>query len=156
MGFQIKVVAIYKKDVFFELEIQRYLSLILHYADLEIIRINSFYSSNRTTKEILEGERKSVLSKIPKNSYCVALSEDGKIPKGSINFAKWLNKFRSFTSPVVFIIGGAYGLSEDLKKSCAEVLSLSPLTFQHKLCLVILLEQIYRALTIINNHPYHK
>jgi hypothetical protein len=57
---------------------------------------------------------------------------------------------------LTFIIGGTQGLSPALKKSCREIVSLSPLAFPRKLSLVVLLEQIYRAFTILKGHPYHK
>ncbi len=57
---------------------------------------------------------------------------------------------------LTFVIGGFSGVSEPLKKRADVVWSLSPLTFTHDLCRVLILEQIYRALSIIHNHPYSK
>ncbi len=57
---------------------------------------------------------------------------------------------------VTFFIGGAYGHGDDFLRRCDSVISLSPLTMSHKVANVVLFEQIYRALTILHNHPYHK
>ena len=91
----------------------------------------------------------------PDPSYPIALSEEGK-SFTSASFAEWLAKRRIQRVPLVITVGGAYGLAPKLKQECREILSLSPLTFPHRLCYHILLEQLYRACTILENHPYHK
>lgn len=85
-----------------------------------------------------------------KDGFNVALDADGKAVD-SFEFAKILEK-----SKISFFIGGAYGLSENFKKSCDCVISLSKLTFAHKIAKLILFEQIFRGLCINANHPYHK
>ncbi len=67
-------------------------------------------------------------------------------------FAKLFESSSSFA----FFIGGAYGFEEPFVKRCDMALSLSPLTMSHKIAKVVLLEQIFRALSIVHNHPYHK
>ena len=57
---------------------------------------------------------------------------------------------------VNFFIGGAYGFEDEFLKNCDQVITLSSLTFSHKIAKVVLYEQVYRSFTIINNHPYHK
>ncbi|MBD3239812.1 MAG: 23S rRNA (pseudouridine(1915)-N(3))-methyltransferase RlmH, partial [Chitinivibrionales bacterium] len=74
----------------------------------------------------------------------------------SRGFAAWLDKRRRERMPTVFMIGGAYGLDPALVAESNEALSLSTLTFSHDIALVVLLEQIYRAFTILYGHPYHK
>jgi 23S rRNA (pseudouridine1915-N3)-methyltransferase len=91
----------------------------------------------------------------PKGAYPVALSEEG-IMFDSSSMARWIQKRAEAATPLIFNIGGAYGLTSSLKKKCRETVSLSPLTFPYRLCLIILLEQLYRSWTILRGHPYHK
>jgi 23S rRNA (pseudouridine1915-N3)-methyltransferase len=109
-------------------------------------------SSHETTK-LLEG--KSLLSKTPPEAYVIALDEKGK-EFSSIELANfWQTKLLS-KQHINIIIGGAFGLSEEIKTRANYTLSLSKLTFPHKLVRIIIAEQLYRVYSIINNHPYHK
>ena len=92
-----------------------------------------------------------VLSKYQKKSYTIALHPDGKLVD-SFEFSKLLSDKIS----VEFFIGGAYGFEDNFLKNCDKVISLGTLTMSHKIAKVVLLEQIYRGFTILNNHPYHK
>ncbi len=85
------------------------------------------------------------------SGYSIALHPDGKIAD-SYEFSKLLSDRIS----VQFFIGGAFGLENEMLKQCDKVISLSALTMSHKVAKVVLAEQIYRALSILNNHPYHK
>ena len=83
--------------------------------------------------------------------YTVALDPVGKT-LDTPAFARLLQN----RPEVTFFIGGAYGHSRDFIQNCDRVVSLSPLTMSHKVAKVVLYEQIYRALTIVHGHPYHK
>ncbi|MGE4399213.1 MAG: 23S rRNA (pseudouridine(1915)-N(3))-methyltransferase RlmH [Campylobacterales bacterium] len=85
------------------------------------------------------------------NSYNIALDEEGK-NMDSMVFSKFFDKH----SNINFFIGGAYGFNESFLKKADAVLSLSPLTFSHKLAKLVLAEQVFRGVAIKNNHPYHK
>jgi 23S rRNA (pseudouridine1915-N3)-methyltransferase len=107
-------------------------------------------------KSIKEKEGEVVLKYLQKDSYKIALDEKGAL-LNSHEFASLIQKQQNFgKNKMEFLIGGAYGHSQTLKNACDMVLSLSKMTFAHQLVPVILAEQIYRAYTIINNHPYHK
>jgi 23S rRNA (pseudouridine1915-N3)-methyltransferase len=95
----------------------------------------------------LEGER---IIAMKKAGMTVCLDASGK-KYTSEEFAMFL-KGRD----ICFIIGGYQGVSEELKGSCDQVLSLSQMTFTHEMAQLILLEQVYRAFTILNNENYHK
>jgi len=86
-----------------------------------------------------------------KGGFCISLHPDGK-KCDSFEFSKLLNDRIS----VKFFIGGAYGLEDEFLKKSDAVISLSDLTMSHKIAKAVLLEQIYRGFTILNNHPYHK
>ncbi|MGA1847381.1 23S rRNA (pseudouridine(1915)-N(3))-methyltransferase RlmH [Deferribacter abyssi] len=85
--------------------------------------------------------------------YRVALAIEGK-QFDSKSFARWFEEKQNIN--IAFLIGGAEGLSDVLKKKCNELFSLSKLTFAHELALLLLSEQIYRSYTIMKGHPYHK
>ncbi|HIP55130.1 MAG TPA: 23S rRNA (pseudouridine(1915)-N(3))-methyltransferase RlmH [Sulfurimonas autotrophica] len=83
--------------------------------------------------------------------FCITLHPNGKLID-SFEFSKLLNDKMS----VKFFIGGAYGFEEEFIRKSDAVISLSKMTMSHKIAKVVLLEQIYRGFTILNNHPYHK
>lgn len=100
-----------------------------------------------------EGER--IIEKIPADSFAIILDERGTCLT-SQRFAERLDRHMvQGTREVTLIIGGAYGLSSTVKKRGDFLLSLSPLTFTHQMARLILLEQVYRGLTILRNEPYH-
>ncbi len=106
------------------------------------------------TLKIKEGEL--LLSKVPNSSKIIALDEKGKI-FSSTEFAIIIKNYGiQGNSDLTFIIGGADGLSTELKQKADLILSLSKMTFPHLMIRSFLIEQIYRANTIINNHPYHR
>jgi 23S rRNA (pseudouridine1915-N3)-methyltransferase len=101
-------------------------------------------------------EEKYLLSKIPPDSYCVILDERGQSLK-SIAFADFIEKLElQGQSKLCFVIGGATGLGDDIKKRANYSLSFGVQTWPHQLVRVMLLEQIYRAQQIRAGHPYHK
>lgn len=86
----------------------------------------------------------------------VALDEGGRLIT-SETLAGWIeDQMVGGVRYVSFCIGGAYGLEDDFRQECSWTLSLSPMTLPHELARVVLLEQLYRAMTIIRGEPYHK
>jgi len=101
-----------------------------------------------------EGEQ--ILNKISKDEYVIALAIEGK-KMTSEAFASVLDKVTTFQTPqITFIIGGSFGLSDEVKARSNMLLSFSDFTFPHQLMRLMLIEQIYRAISILKNHPYHK
>lgn len=101
-------------------------------------------------------EKNRILKRLPKNSYLICLDRKGT-EKSSIEFSNDLKKIIESTNKnIVFIIGGSYGIDEELLQMANETLSFSKFTFPHQLMRVILVEQIFRAFKIMANHPYHK
>lgn len=87
-------------------------------------------------------------------SIIVALDETGK-DHSSIEFSKLIGTQRDAGRPITFVIGGAYGLSDEIRSSADIVLRLSSMTFPHELCQLIFLEQLYRAFSILKGSGYH-
>ena len=104
----------------------------------------------------LEKEGLKILKKIPSNAYVYTMCIEGK-QKNSEEFAEILEQtaLKGFGT-AVFIIGSSYGLSDSVKSISDNKLSMSKMTFPHQLARVMLMEQIYRGYSIINNRRYHK
>lgn len=105
-------------------------------------------------------EGQEVLKKIKEitkdsSAYIVALCEEGK-ERDSKAFSHWLfDKIENQTQKVIFVIAGAEGHSLEFMQQVSDKVSLSKLTFPHKIARILFIEQFYRAITIKNNHPYH-
>lgn len=131
--------------------------MIRPYSQIEIIEVNDEAIVNQKEIEkgiIKEGER--ILKLIHDNDYVISLDLNKK-QLTSIEFAKYLDEKLTISGAyLTFVIGGSYGLSEDVKKRMNDSLSLSKMTFLHMMCRLILLEQIFRAFKINNNETYHK
>ena len=98
-------------------------------------------------------ERDQILALLRPEETLVALSEEGRV-QDSIAWAQALDGMAS--GRIVFVIGGALGLDSALKARADWVLSLSPMTFPHELARLLLIEQLYRAQSILHGSPYHK
>lgn len=111
--------------------------------------------SETQAKKILEVEA-SGLEKYLKDDYIICLFDKGK-EMNSAQFAKFLDRTSlDYPYPITFIVGGFLGLADRIVKRADLMMSLSPMTFSHELTRVILLEQIYRALTITKGRRYAK
>lgn len=105
--------------------------------------------------EVIQREGELLLKKLETHPNVWLLDENGK-EFTSIQFAETLEKQAIHSnSRLAFVVGGAYGLSPQVKERFPNTLSLSQLTFSHQMVRLILLEQLYRAFTIIRGEPYH-
>lgn len=119
-------------------------------------RIKSNTPNQSQICEVLEAEGKRILQKISPADYVVAMCIEGKM-LSSEELAKTLEKASiGGKSTVDFVIGGSYGLSDEVKKRADLRLSMSKMTFPHQMARMILSEQIYRAFEISTNGKYHK
>lgn len=119
---------------------------------VQLIELPESRSTGAQAKED-EGER--LLAKLSPRDVLVALDERGK-HLSSVDFAKWLGKQQDCARDVAFVIGGDEGLSEAVRAKASLVLSLSAMTLPHRLARMLLLEQVYRAFSILRGEPYHK
>lgn len=103
---------------------------------------------------IKKNEGDLLLKKIQPNDFVILLDENGK-EFTSVGFAEYLQKLQLHQSHIIFIIGGAYGFSDEVYARANAKVSLSQMTFSHQLIRLIFIEQLYRAFTIIKGEPYH-
>ena len=161
MKMKIRIYAIGKiKEKYLKDGINEYLERIKPYSQIEIIEVNDEpIVDNPHPSEIkkaidIEGQR--VLKLLKTNDYLIGLDLNKK-EMTSPEFSTYLSKkFVSGGSNISFVIGGSYGLSDELKNRCNDSISLSKMTFLHQMTRLILLEQIYRAFKINRNETYHK
>lgn len=106
-------------------------------------------------KQRRKKDQTALMKHIKNNSFLIALDETGT-SLSSIDFATTLNKWQEIGKNIVFVIGPSDGFDIAFKASADFVLSMSHMTFTHDMTLVLLLEQLYRATSIANNHPYHR
>jgi 23S rRNA (pseudouridine1915-N3)-methyltransferase len=107
------------------------------------------------TQRVLDAEAERILAAVPGGSYKAVLDERGTLVR-TADLARRMARWREGGRDVAFIVGGADGLADSVKKAADFLWSLSPLTLPHGLARVLLAEQLYRAHTILHNHPYHR
>ncbi len=110
----------------------------------------------KASAENKEAEGEAILKKYRElgSNHLIVLSEWGK-KRTSVDFASWSKDLIEKKNKPVFVIAGAEGFSEEVLKTAKEKISLSDLTFPHKIARILLVEQVYRAQTIRTGHPYH-
>jgi len=141
---QINIYSIEKKEDFSK-EINEFIKKSKPFGDVKNITL---YSKNLAKSTNPQKEYSKIFEKYI-NGCNIILSPEGKLID-SFEFSKFFEH-----SCVNFFIAGAFGFEENFKKN-GKLISLSPLTMSHKIAKIMLFEQIYRGLTIKNNHPYHK
>ena len=140
-----------KKELYTPL-LEHYKKIAKPFAQVEVVDIfsNAIAKAQDSSVQLAQ-ESYSKAFEPHMSGFTVVLDPSAK-EVDSYEFAKILQKNANIT----FFIGGAYGFSDNFKKKCNLSVSFGKITLSHKLVKVLLLEQIYRGLTIINNHPYHK
>jgi 23S rRNA (pseudouridine1915-N3)-methyltransferase len=136
--------------------LDEYTNRIGKYVDFDIVFIQGIKASKAlSSDEQNKKEGKHILSNIDKSDMVILLDENGK-EFTSVQFAAELNKYLvSGRKQIVFVVGGAYGFSDEVYKRAEKKLSLSKMTFSHQIVRLLFVEQFYRAFTILNNEPYH-
>ncbi len=158
---KIRIYAIGKiKENYLKIGVDDYLKKIRPYCQIEIVELNDEPIPNNPNHSEIEiaknKEGEKVLQQLKNNEYLIGLDLNKKELE-SPQFAEFLNeKLVLGGSLISFVIGGSYGLSDELKRRCNDSISLSKMTFLHQMTRLILLEQIYRAFKILRNETYHK
>lgn len=150
----IKIICVGKiKEDFYKDALKEYLKRLSKYHKLEVYEVSDVDA--KTKELVLEKEKENILKVLKEKDYLITLEIEGK-KMNSVTFSNHLMNQLSLHSTITFLIGGSYGIHDDLKKRSNESLSFSDFTFPHQLFRVLLLEQIYRAFRISNGESYHK
>lgn len=158
---EINIISVGKiKEDYFKKAIEEYEKRLKAYCRVNLIELkDESEGKNLSDKDIdiiLDKEGKRIIEKIKERSFIIVLDILGR-SIDSVEFSKKINDIMlDGISSIDFIIGGSLGISQEVKDKANYSLSFSKFTFPHKLMKVILMEQIYRAFTIINNKTYHK
>ena len=122
----------------------------------ELIFLNHKHKlSSKNPEELIQAESRMLLDKVKKIDNAIAWDIKGR-SISSNEFADLITGYSMNDHQIEFVIGGSHGLSSEVLDKSNHVISASKLTFPHRLFKIILSEQIYRACSIISNHPYHK
>ena len=154
---KISLIVIGKTDAsYFVDAINEYKNRLVHYIPFAMEIIPDIKNvKNLREEQQKEKEGELILKMLQPGDYLVLLDEHGK-SFTSMEFATYLErKMHVVSKRLVFVIGGPYGFSEAVYKAASEKISLSKMTFSHQMIRLIFVEQIYRAMTILNNEPYH-
>jgi 23S rRNA (pseudouridine1915-N3)-methyltransferase len=137
--------------------IDRYLKRIRHFYPIEVVEVPA--ERGRQTQSdatTMRSQSSRLLAAIPARGTVVVLDERGQV-LDSLKFARWLERL-TIDSPhgIHFVVGGDVGFDDSVRNRADKVLSLSAMTLPHQVARVVLLEQIYRACTLMRNIRYHK
>jgi 23S rRNA (pseudouridine1915-N3)-methyltransferase len=153
----IKVISIGKTNKSYLVEgEQEYLKRLKKYVSFEKVEIPDIKGAKKMSqKEIKQKEGQLLLSKMQATDFVILLDDKGKM-RSSVEFSNWLqSKMNLSIKTIAFVIGGAYGFSDEVYARGQEKISLSKMTFSHQMIRMLFFEQIYRAFSILNNEPYH-
>ncbi|MFK7812326.1 MAG: 23S rRNA (pseudouridine(1915)-N(3))-methyltransferase RlmH [Maribacter sp.] len=136
--------------------IAEYENRLKHYVKFELEIIPDLKNAkNLSEAQQKEKEGELILKKLNATDVLVLLDENGK-QYSSIDFSNYLQKkMNSGMKQLVFVIGGPYGFSESVYQKAQGKISLSKMTFSHQMVRLFIVEQVYRAFTILKNEPYH-
>lgn len=150
----IKIICVGKvKEKYFRDAIDEYIKRLSKYTKINLIEVNDV--DNPSIDVVLKKEKESIERYIDDKDYVITLEIDGNM-LSSVELANKIDNIFNTNSNITFIIGGSYGLHNDIKNRSNYKLSFSKMTFPHQLFRVNLLEQIYRVYKINNNEAYHK
>lgn len=149
MGITILTVGKKENDLFYTI-FKDYCDRINRFKKTEVKFLKDYGRYGNKRELIVKNESEEILKKLKNDYFKILLKKDGKM-MDSILFSKMLEKEK-----ILFIIGGIYGVNSQVEENSDFILSLSPMTFPHKIARILLVEQIYRGLTILNNMEYHK
>jgi 23S rRNA (pseudouridine1915-N3)-methyltransferase len=136
--------------------ISDYQKRLKHSTNFQIVEISNIKNAkNFSETELIKKEGEMILRKINTSDYLVLLDDKGN----DLTSAQFANKLQQWMlsgkKRLVFVVGGAYGFSQQVYDRGNEKLSLSRMTFSHQMVRLFFVEQLYRGYTILNNEPYH-
>jgi 23S rRNA (pseudouridine1915-N3)-methyltransferase len=126
-----------------------------HEAVIELVEIKPEKRTGLKVEQLLDAEAERILAAISPRRRVIAMDERGA-QWSTTELAQSVSTWMKEGGDTVFIIGGADGLAAAIKNSADEVLALSALTLPHALARILLVEQLYRAVSLIKGHPYHR
>lgn len=142
-------------DKHFVAGINDYAERIGHYMPFEVKVIPELKNTKSLTEQQQKEKEGEMIAKLLQPSDTVVLLDERGAEYRSMEFARWLQGKHNTARRLVLIIGGPYGFAPDIYARADDQISLSRMTFSHQMVRLILVEQLYRACTIIKGEPYH-
>ena len=136
--------------------VEEYTKRLKHYTNFETLEIKDIKNAGKLSREELKKkESLEILKRVDNGDFLVLLDEKG-MKMSSEKFASFIQtKMNQSTKRLIFLIGGAFGFDESVYQRADSKLSLSDMTFSHRMIRLLFTEQLYRAHTIIRGEPYH-
>ncbi|SEL90045.1 23S rRNA (pseudouridine1915-N3)-methyltransferase [Stigmatella aurantiaca] len=134
---------------------QEYASRLEHYTRFELVELAEASGRKLKPGDAKAAEAEAILARRKPQDWLVALDERGK-SLDSVEFSRYLGKAQTGAKDLLFVIGGDEGLEDSVRQAAHLTLSLSRMTLPHRLARLVLIEQIYRAFTLLKGEPYHK
>lgn len=136
--------------------VDMYSKRLKKYVNFNIVTLPDIKNAkNLSELELKTKEGELIVAQLQRYDYCVLLDERGK-EFSSVDFSQWMNKKMNMgIKRLCFVVGGAYGFSDSVYSQAREKVSLSKMTFSHQMIRILVVEQIYRAFTILAGEPYH-
>ncbi len=144
------------RDAALAAAIRQYEERAAHYWPLEVVEVKEEPARHLAPAQVMEKEGERLRARMPTGAVLVLCDAQGGQALASEAFARRLQEWREAARDVVFAIGGAFGVDDSLRRSAQVRLSLAPWTLPHELARLVLMEQLYRAGTILRGEPYHK
>ncbi|MFB1483350.1 23S rRNA (pseudouridine(1915)-N(3))-methyltransferase RlmH [Corallococcus sp. RDP092CA] len=139
----------------FEPAVQEYARRLEHYTRFELVELSEASGRKLKPGEAKSAEATAILGKRKPQDWLVALDERGTL-LDSVELSRYVAKAQTGARDLLFVIGGDEGLNDSVRGAAHQVMSLSRMTLPHRLARVVLIEQLYRAFTILKGEPYHK
>jgi 23S rRNA (pseudouridine1915-N3)-methyltransferase len=139
----------------FEPAVQEYASRLAHYTRFELVELPAAGGKKGRGVDAKAAEADAILAHRKPQDWLVALDERGSL-LDSVELSRYVGRAQTGAKDLLLVIGGDEGLDERLRQSADLVLSLSKLTLPHRMARMVLVEQLYRAFTILKGEPYHK
>ncbi len=132
-----------------------YAKRLQHYISFETQVIPSQKNKSNSKEAAMQAETKEIMKKVDSSDLLILLDEKGK-EYSSPEFAKQIQTYLNMPGKkMIFVIGGPFGFTPEIKKRANQIISLSKMTFNHQMARLFFLEQLYRAMTIMKGEPYH-
>ncbi|MFP2931366.1 23S rRNA (pseudouridine(1915)-N(3))-methyltransferase RlmH [Pyxidicoccus sp. 3LG] len=139
----------------YEPAVQEYAKRLGHYTRFELVELPEASGKKLKPGDAKAAEADAILAKRKPQDWLVALDERGSL-LDSVELSRYVGKAQTGAKDLLFIIGGDEGLDTRVREAANLSLSLSKMTLPHRLARVVLIEQLYRAFTILKGEPYHK
>ncbi|MBJ6761169.1 23S rRNA (pseudouridine(1915)-N(3))-methyltransferase RlmH [Myxococcaceae bacterium JPH2] len=139
----------------FEPAVQEYARRLGHYTRFELVELSEASGKKLKAGEAKSAEADAILAKRKPQDWLVSLDERGQL-LDSVELSRYVGKAQTGAKDLLFVIGGDEGLDDRVRAASDRVLSLSKMTLPHRMARMVLVEQLYRAFTILKGEPYHK